>query len=82
MFCFSIRGFKGLCRRSEVVPEKQKMWKGNSMNWKRKQANWQIDEHMSNYHERRVQQSLGEELRKEVVTLAKFRIGNRLTERR
>ena len=31
------------------------------MNWKRKQANWQIDEHMSNYHERRVQQSLGEE---------------------
>ena len=83
LFCFSIRGFKGLCWRSEVVPEKQKLWKGNSMNWKRKQANWQIDEHMSNYHERRVQQSLGEEFKERSChTCTKFRSGNRLTERR
>ena len=65
----------------------QKMWKGNSMNWKRKQANLQIVEHMSNYHERRVQQGLGEEKKERIcqtrdATLALFRSGTRPTKRK
>ena len=65
----------------------KEMWKGNSMNWKRKQANLQIVEHMSNYHERRVQQGLGEEFKERIcqtrdATLARFRSGTRPTKRK
>ena len=79
---------KMVCVEDQKLCQKnQKMWKSNSRNWKKKQANWQIDEHVSNYHEKRVQQGLGEEL-KEIscqtrdATLAEFRSGNRITERR
>ena len=76
---------KMVCVEDQKLCQKnQKMWKGNSMNWKMKQA--QIDEHMSNYHEERVQQGLGEEFKERIcqtrdATLAKFRSGTRPTKR-
>ena len=68
------------------MPEKPKNVEKQLNNKKRKQANWQIVEHMGNYHERRVQQGLGEEFEERIcqtrdATLAEFRSGTRLTKK-